>query len=153
MKRNTIISTVMVIMAFSSVPVLHAQSDKDPVTAQDVKKETQALVGMLEQYTFEQRDAAIDNAEKAIKDIDRRIDLLETRIDKNWGDMTQTARQKTQANIKTLRKERNELTDWYESFKNSSVDAWNRTKKGFSEAYQAVSDSWGKAKKEYDTRD
>ena len=64
--------------------------------------------------------------------------------------MTQAARQKVRANLKALRQQRKELAEWYGSFKNSSADAWEQMKKGFSDAYQTMSDSLEKAKSKYD---
>lgn len=153
MKKYKNISTLIIAMTMSFSTALHANSDKDPVTTQDVTQETKELVNTLEKYTYKQRDEALRNAEKAMQNIDRRIDIMETRINKNWDDMSQVARQKTQENLETLREERNELTDQYQRFKNSSVDAWESTKKGFSKAYQAVSDSWEKVKSEYGISD
>jgi phage shock protein A len=109
------------------------------------------LINTIQQYTVDQRDQAVKEAEQALKKLDGRIDELESRVDNNWDKMNQAARQKTRANLKALRQQRNELADWYGSFKNSSADAWEQMKKGFSDAYQAISDSWEKAKGEYDT--
>ena len=87
----------------------------------------------------------------AIKKLDERIDRLETRADNNWDDLTQSAREETKANLKALRKQRNELAEAYGSFKSSSADAWNKMRKGFSDAYQSLSNSWEKAVNEYES--
>ncbi|MFO7913663.1 MAG: hypothetical protein R6V15_16025 [Desulfotignum sp.] len=79
------------------------------------------------------------------------MDALESRVDNEWDQMTQAAREKARANLKALRQQRNELAEWYVSFKNSSAGAWEQMKKGFSDAYQAMKDSWEKAKSEFDT--
>lgn len=141
---------MIAVMMLCSIANVHAQSTNDAVTAQDVKKETQELINTLQQYTVDQRDQAVKKADQALKKLDRRIDKLETQVDNNWDNMTQAARQKVRTNLKTLRQQRNELAEWYGSFKNSSADAWGQMKKGFSDAYQAMSDSWEKAKSEYD---
>ena len=65
--------------------------------------------------------------------------------------LRRSARQKVKANLKALRQQRNELAEWYGGLKNSSADAWEQMKKGFSNAYQALSDSWEKAKGEFET--
>ena len=109
------------------------------------------MIDTLQQYTAEQRDQAVKEAEQALEKLDRRIDELETRVDNNWDNMTQAARKKARASLKALRKQRNELAEWYGSFKNSSAGAWEQMKKGFSDAYQSLSDSWEKALREYDS--
>jgi len=151
MRKNTLILTIIAVMMFCFMPIAQAQSDKDTVTAQDVKKETKEFLSTLKQYTADQRDQAVKVADQALKKLDERIDELESRVDNNWDKMTQAAHQKARANLKALRKQRNELAEWYGSFKNSSAGAWEHMKKGFSDAYQAISDSWEKAKNEYDT--
>jgi len=151
MRRNTLIVTMFALMTLCFMPIAQAQSGNDTVTAQDVDKETKELINTLQQYTAEQRDQAVTESKKALKKIDGRIDKLESRVDNNWDKMTQAARQKVRSNLKALRQQRNELAEWYGSFKNSSEGAWEQMKKGFSDSYQAMSDSWEKAKTEYDT--
>jgi chromosome segregation ATPase len=141
---------MLAVMTLCFMPLAQAQSGNDTATAQDVKKETKELINTLQQYTVAQRDQAVKEADQALKKLDGRIDALESRVDNNWDKMTQAARQKARASLKALRQQRNELAEWYGSFKNSSADAWEQMKKGFSDAYQAISDSWEKAKSEYD---
>lgn len=151
MRKNTLIFTVMAVMTLCFlIPIAQAESGNDTITAQDVKKETKELINTLKQYTAEQREQAVGETEKALKKLDVRIDELETRVDNNWDKMTQAARQKARDNLKALRQQRNELAEWYGSLKISSVDAWEQMKKGFTDAYQSMSDSWEKAKSEYD---
>lgn len=150
MRKNSLIATIITVMTLCFMPIAQAQSGNDTVTAQDIKKETQELINTLQQYTVEQRDQAVKEAEQARKKLDGRIDELETRVDNNWDNMNQAARQKARANLKALRKQKNELAEWYGGLKNSSAGAWQQMKKGFSDAYQALSDSWEKAKSEYD---
>lgn len=151
MRKNTLIFNVMAVMTFCFfIPIAQARSGNDTVTSQDVKKETKELINTLQQYTAEQREQAVEETEKALKKLDVRIDELETRVDNNWDKMTQAARQKARDNLKALRQQRNELAEWYGSLKISSVDAWEQMKKGFTDAYQSMSDSWEKAKSEYD---
>ena len=132
-------------------PVIHAQTGSDRATTQDVKKETQALISTLKQYTAAQRDEAIKSAEQALKKLDARIDELENRVDNNWDKMRAASRQKARANLKALRQQRNELAEWYGGFKNSSASAWEQMKTGFSGAYQKMGDAWEKAWSEFET--
>lgn len=150
MEKLRLVFAMMTFMVFCLLSIVNAQSSNDTATYEDVKKETRELINTLQQYGADQRDLAVKEADLALKRLDGRIDELETRVDNNWDNMTQTARQKTRASLRVLRQQRNELAEWYGSFKNSSVDAWERVKKGFSDAYQAISDSWEQAKSEYD---
>ncbi len=150
MKKNTLMITMIAVIMLCFIPNSQAKSGNETVTSQDVKAETKEMISTLQQYTIEQRDQAMKEAEQAMDSIDARIDALESRVDNNWDKMNQAAREKARANLKAMRQQRNELSEWYGSFKNSSTDAWEQMKKGFSDAYQALSDSWEKAKSEYD---
>ena len=83
--------------------------------------------------------------------LDRRIDELETKIADDWDQMSSAAREKTQENLKTLRKKRNEVAEKYGSLKAGSADAWEEMKQGFSEAFEALSDAWAKSVDEFDS--
>jgi chromosome segregation ATPase len=109
------------------------------------------LIQALGAYTADQRDEAVQRAKTALNNLDERIDALEKRIDDNWDQMNKAAREKARANLKALRKQRNEVAEWYGSLKTSSADAWEHIKKGFSDAYKALGDAWGKSAREFGT--
>ncbi len=150
MKKNVYLLIVMVaITAFCFTQLSYAQSSNTTTSVEDVKQETEDLVRALKGYTAAQRDEAMERTEQALEKLDSRINALENRMANNWDEMNTAAREKAQANMKALRKQRNEVAEWYGAFKNSSVSAWEQMKKGFLDAYQAIDDSWEKAKKEY----
>jgi|AutmiccommunBRH5_1029478.scaffolds.fasta_scaffold00094_97 hypothetical protein len=151
MRKNTLMISIVAAMTLWIIPAAHAQSGNEPVNTEDVKRETQELIGTLQKYSAKQRGEALKEADLAIKKLDERIDGLETRADNNWDDLTQSAREKTKANLKALRKQRNELAEAYGSFKSSSAGAWEQMRKGFSDAYQSLSESWEEAVNEYES--
>jgi len=126
---------------------------EDKTSINEVKQETQDLIQSLGAYTADQRDEAVEKAKMALNDMDKRIDALEKRIDDNWDQMNKAAREKARANLKALRKQRNEVAEWYGSLKNSSADAWEHMKKGFSSAYKALGDAWERAANEFGTNE
>ena len=65
--------------------------------------------------------------------------------------MNKAAREKARANLKALRKQRNEVAEWYGGLKASSADAWEHMKKGFSDAYKSLGDAWEKSAQEFGT--
>ena len=151
MKNSTLIVSLFAATTLLVAPIAQAQSGNEPVKAEDINRETQDLINTLQKYSAKQRDQAVKEADLAIKKLDERIDRLETRADNNWDDLTQSAREETKANLKALRKQRNELAEAYGSFKSSSADASNKMRKGFSDAYQSLSNSWEKAVNEYES--
>lgn len=151
MKTRMITLLMFLIVAFCFMSQSFAQADNDKTTMQDVKQETQELISALKGYSIDQRDEAIQKTEQALKNLDKRIDAFEARIDKNWDQMSKAVRDKTRANLKALRKQRTDLAERYGSWKHSSADAWEHMKQGFSDAYQAVEDAWEKAESEFET--
>lgn len=148
MKKHSFLAMLVVTLGLGLASC--AQSDDNGATAQDVEEETRELINTLRQYTADQRDEAVEEASQALENLDGKINELEARIDNNWDSMSQEARQNARANLTALREQRSELAEWYESFRNSSAGAWNEMKKGFTDAYQVMSDSWVDAKREYE---
>lgn len=134
-----------------TIPLCYAKSSEEKTSIKEVKQETQDLIQALGAYTADQRDEAVQRAKTALNNLDKRIDALEKRIDDNWDQMNKAAREKARANLKALRKQRNEVAEWYGSLKTSSAGAWEHIKKGFSDAYKALGDAWEKSAKEFGT--
>jgi septal ring factor EnvC (AmiA/AmiB activator) len=139
----------MLVTVLGIIPLCYAEASSEKTPIEDIKNETQDLLTALKSYTSDQRDEAIQKTKSALEKIDKRIDTLETRIDNNWDNMNAAARKKARDSLKTLRKQRIKVAEWYGSLKRSSIDAWEHMKKGFSDAYEAFSDAWEKAEKEF----
>ncbi len=122
---------------------------EDKTSIKDVKQETQDLIQAIGAYTADQREEAIEKTQTALDELDKRIDALETSIDNNRDQMNEDAREKARANLKALREQRTEVAEWTSKMKTSSADAWEDTKKGFSDAYKSLSDAWQKVEKEF----
>ncbi len=141
----------IIFMLLAGVPTCYAQSSSDETTAKEVKQEMNDLLNTLKSYTAEQRDEAVKITQKTLDKLDKQIESLESRIDKNWESMTKTARAETRANMKALRKQRTKVAEWYGSMKSSSASAWEEMKKGFSDAYRTLEKAWEKSEKEFDS--
>jgi len=148
-KAGCCVSIFLLITLFGIAPLSHAETASEKTSIEEVKQETQDLLAALKSYTAAQRDEAIQKTKSALERLDKRIDALETSIDSNWDNMNKAAREKARANLKALRKQRIKVAEWYGGLKSSSVDAWEHMKKGFSDAYEAFSDAWERAEKEF----
>lgn len=143
-------SVILIIVLMAGfTPLSYAEKSEDRISVEGVKQETEEFIEALKGYTAKQRDQAIEKTKDAINTLDKRIDSLENRVDKNWDKMDKAVRENARASLRELRKQRNQLAQWYGSMKTSSADAWEQMKKGFSEAYRSLSDSWEKAVKEF----
>jgi gas vesicle protein len=66
--------------------------------------------------------------------------------------MSKDMKEKSRSTLETLRQKREDLQNWAEKFKNSSGDAWEETKQGFSRAWRdfqrSLEDTEDKSEKE-----
>ena len=63
--------------------------------------------------------------------------------------MDQSARKKARAALDALRHERYELAEWFGGLKHSSREAWDEVKGGFVKSYEALKESFTRAKKSF----
>jgi len=134
-------------------PLCFAETETpaNKTSMEDIKQQTQELLQSLKTYTAAQRDEAVQKTKEALFNLDTRIDELEKNIDCHWDKMDDAAREKATVTLRALRKQRIQAAEWFGSMKNSSADAWERMKKGFSDAYKDLDDTWQKAEKEFGT--
>lgn len=125
-----------------------ATSDAETSMA-DVRQETHEFLETLKSYGAEQRDEAVEETRAALEELDRRLDALGRRIDEEWQQMDAAAREQARESQRELRRQRIELAEWYGSLKNSSTDAWDHMKEGFSGAYQSLQQAWEESAEEF----
>ena len=53
------------------------------------------------------------------------------------------------ATLDALRRQRNELAEWYGGLKHSSAESWEQVKAGFVKSYEVLRESFAKARKEF----
>lgn len=132
-----------------STSTMPAASENDD--AQDVKQEWHDAIETLKDYSANQRDQAVSAAKKLLATIDERIDRLERRSEDQWSQLSQDARQQRETTLRALRREREDLSEWYGGMKHSSTDAWETVKQGFVKAYDTLSNSFSRASDEFDS--
>ena len=131
-------------------PAALAQSASEQSEPQSVNKEVSDVVESLQQYSIEQKEAAVEKAKAALDELDAAIGDLETSIRERSSRMSESARTKANAALDDLRKQREQLAEWYDAMEQSSRGAWNDVKQGFSESYSALRDAWNRARAEFD---
>lgn len=115
----------------------------------EVKKEIKEATETIKKYSIEQRDEAVKSTKSTLDKMDKRIDQMESDLNKKWKTMTESAREQKQESIHALKKKRNEVAEWYGGLKHGSANAWEEIKKGFSNAYEALGVAVNKAEKEF----
>ncbi len=120
-----------------------------PTTAKDVKQEWAEALDAIKGYSVSQRDAALAKAESLLASMDSQIEALEAKAQNEWKDLGQEARAKRQAALKTLRRQRAELSEWYGGMKHSSSKAWDEVRSGFVDAYDTLGNSFTDAASQF----
>ncbi len=126
-----------------------ADSPGGKTTGKDVSRKVDETAHAIKNYSAEQRDEALTNAKSVLADADARIDYLESEMSRNWGKMNASARKHARETMKTLRRQRQDLSQSYGELKRSSSNAWDEVKGGFAKSYDALRDSFSKAAKEF----
>lgn len=127
----------------------YAQTENSTTALQEIKQETQELLQSIGAYTVDQKDAAVKKAKEGLNNLDRRLDALEAKIDKDWEQMDLAARKKARASLNALRQQRNKAAEWYGSLQTGTENAWEQMKQGFADAYQDFNAAWEKSDTEY----
>ncbi len=125
-----------------------AQTTADQTTT-DVKEKVAAAAEAIKNYSVDQRDEALKKAQSVLDDLDGRIDRMQSQLNEKWDQMDKLARQKATDSLTTLRKQRNDIAEWYGGLKHSSSNAWEDVKKGFLKSYQALRDTFDKVQSEF----
>ncbi len=116
----------------------------------DVSKETKEALNAIGEYSVEQKDAAVEKAKEMMDSLDARINKLEEDVEAKWDDLKESSKEKYHTSLIALRKQRNEVSEWYGSMKHSSKSAWNEVKAGFAKSYDNLVESWQDTEKEID---
>jgi hypothetical protein len=141
-----IAATVPIIALAQSPPQDTApEATKKPGIRQNIGDAAEAIG----KYTAAQREEAVRTTKAALDDIDSRLDTIEADISRHWSSMSQAARDEAQKTLVTLRRQRNNLAEWYGGVKHSSAEAWEEVKRGFASSYQALAESLSQAKKKF----
>jgi gas vesicle protein len=146
MMKRTVYALTLIMTGLLSGTVM-AQSSSDS-SVESLKQETQELGEALKEYGADQKEQAEDSINETLSALDRRIEELEQQLSENWDDMSDTARERAQKSLESLREQRARVQSWYQELKASSASAWERARKGFSEAYEALSEQWNNTEKE-----
>ena len=125
---------------------LYAESEDSSVA--ELKQESRELGEALQEYGADQKDQAEDSINRMLVALDKRIAELEAELSENWDDMSSAARERSQESLASLREQRERVQSWYNELKASSASAWERAKKGFSDAYEALSEQWNETERD-----
>jgi acyl-CoA reductase-like NAD-dependent aldehyde dehydrogenase len=153
MKTNTLAKAYLVFVtavffAMASVSFA-AQASADRTETKAVKEKVADAAEAIKNYSVDQRDEALKKAKTVLDELDARIDRMQSQLNGKWDQMDQSTRKKAMDALTVLRKQRNEIAEWYGGLKHSSSNAWEDVKKGFLRSYQELRDAFDKAQSEF----
>jgi hypothetical protein len=117
----------------------------DQTSKKEVQEEVTEAFQALQDYTVEQRDKAIEKVKVALEDLDAFIERMQDRVYDGWNQMDPSARRQARAAMDLLRRQRNELAEWYGGLRHSSAHAWDHVKQGFLDSYETLSEAFDDA--------
>jgi chromosome segregation ATPase len=130
-----------------------AAASSDEVTREEMNQEISEAIAAIKGYSVEQRDRALEEARAMMDKLDARIARLEDSLQNDWNELSQATREQTNDSLRALRKKRNALSEWYGGLAQSSGEAWEEVKDGFSQAYADLQESWADVKAAYEEKD
>ena len=146
--KKTLIASTLLGVSMVVTPGLmtnaFATSDTstEEVSLKDVRQEMSEVSEMLTHYTVQQRDEALQETQKAITNVDKRIDQMEKNIQAKWDEMSESARTKATDAMNAIKEKRAELGKRYSELESGTDDAWDDLMKGFSNAWDELVVSW-----------
>ena len=126
-----------------------AQASADRTETKAVKEKVADAAEAIKNYSVDQRDEALKKAKTVLDELDARIDRMQSQLNGKWDQMDQSTRKKAMDALTVLRKQRNEIAEWYGGLKHSSSNAWEDVKKGFLKSCQELRDAFDKARSEF----
>ena len=148
LRKANLVFITAVFFAMASISFA-AQTSTDQTTTQEVKQKVAEAAEAIKNYSVAQRDEALKKAKTVLDDLDARIDRMQSRLNEKWDQMDQVAREKAMDTLTTLRKQRNQIAEWYGGLKHSSSKAWEDVKEGFLKSYRAMREAFDKAQSEF----
>jgi len=151
MRKDFIILTIVSLTVFLGIaPVVFADKHSDDNTSvEEVQQEVVDAAKTIKGYAADKRNEASRKVASSLILLDARIEAMETRIDQKWDTMNKTARERARSTLRSLHRKRVQVAEKYGSLKNSSSEAWEHMKKGFSDSYRILRNAWEKAENEY----
>jgi len=129
----------------------NAQASTAPegTSIEDVKQQSGELADTLGAYTETQRQQAMQEIETTMSEVDRRLESFESTVDSGWDDLSEQAQEEARQNIDMLKRKREQMAESYNDMQAASGAAWDKMKKGFSDAYADINNAFDAAEKEF----
>jgi hypothetical protein len=113
-----------------------ADTNRDKVKMDDVKKELSEAMDAMRAYSGERQADAMKEMEAVLEKMDARIAALSEDIQKKWEALEPEAREKARETLERLRRLRDRLATSMEEWKSGGKSTWNKIKSDFLNAWE-----------------
>lgn len=114
-----------------------------------VKKEVAEAVTAIKDYSIDQKDQAVSQAQASFDNLNNKINSFESKLRADWDNLNHASRSQMQTTLTNLKRERDHLEKDLSKLEHSSSNAWAEISKGFSESYASLETAIKKAYHEF----
>jgi hypothetical protein len=154
--RNFLVAPALLLVAAGSCAYAQSvepapSSTKQPPSESQVDRSaTRDAVDRIRDISIARRDEALAQARKSSEAIDRDIARLQDDVRDRWGTLGEDAKTRMRSALADLRERRTRAAEWNGGMQHASDRAWEEVKIGFVDSYHTLSDSFGKARAQFD---
>ena len=142
-------SRIILIFLFSFMFFAAGCGDSEEQTGlQDVKEKASETAQGVKDYAGDQKNKFMNEAEKELEDINDQVDKIEKKMESNWDEMDQAARQRAKETLAALKEKQKALSEKLSELKENSAEAWKDAKTGFQDSYEALKKSLNDAREQ-----
>lgn len=147
---NKSLSWVVLAVVSVVASVAFAASDSaDKTSFEQVQKKMGEAAAAIKNYSVEQRDEAGRQVEATLHELDTDIKDMQQRLYEQADHMDKASRQQARDALEVIRKQRNDLSEWYGRMQHSTGNAWMEIKSGFVKSFEELQKSYDEAKEEF----
>lgn len=141
-----IVTAAVSVMA---MPSFAESNSVEKTSFNQVQQKMKEASAAMKNYSSEQRDEAARQVKDTLHELDADIERLQKQLYNKAGQMDQVSRQKARDALETIRKQRNDLSEWYGRMQHSTGNAWMEIKSGFVKSFEELQKSYDKAQEEF----
>ena len=128
-----------------ALQTVHAHEEQ---AEQSIGQQIDGALQAMKTFSAKNKDHAIEKVDSALTRLDKRIEVIEEKMQSKWQDMDSKTRIEAQKSLDALRKNRERVASWMTQLKASSSDTFSDLKSSVSGAFNKLQDSWKNAEEE-----
>lgn len=145
MNQSPRIAALLCVLLVAAAPAQAETSGESEQSQQSMEQRWNETMELIQSYSAEQRDEAVETGRKTLEAMDARLERMESWTQRHWDSMSDEAREQRTRMLNAMRRHRKEAAEWHGGMKHSSAEAWDRVKQGFIRSYDKLQQAYGDA--------